>query len=230
VTLTNVTLADTIGGVTIVGGPIASLAPAAVDSTTFTGSYTLTQPDIDAGTFTNTATVSGTPPVGDPVTNTDSDTQNLGRTPAITLVKTGTLNDDDGQSGVTAGDTISYAFAVTNTGDVTLTNITISDPDAQVSGGPLASLAPAASDSTTFTGSYTITQADIDAGSFTNTATVTTTEGATDTDSDTQPLVPPRPPANVQSIPVDNLWALVTLTLMILVLGWLFGPASRRHT
>ena len=40
--------------------------------------------------------------------------------PSITITKTGTLNDDDGTSGVSVGDTISYAFTVTNTGNTTL--------------------------------------------------------------------------------------------------------------
>ena len=34
---------------TVSGGPIASLAPQATDTTTFTGSYVLTQADINAG-------------------------------------------------------------------------------------------------------------------------------------------------------------------------------------
>ena len=98
------------------------------------------------------------------------------------MTKTGSLNDDDGTAGVSPGDTISYVFTVANTGNVTLTNITLSDPQVTVSGGPLASLAPGASDSTTFTASYIITQSDIDAGSFTNTATASSDEGASDDD------------------------------------------------
>jgi hypothetical protein len=61
--------------VTVSGGPIASLAPGAIDNTTFTAVHTLTQTDIDAGTFTNTATATGTPPTGPDVTDTDDDTQ-----------------------------------------------------------------------------------------------------------------------------------------------------------
>ena len=106
----------------------------------------------------------------------------------LDLSKTGTLNDDDGIPGVSAGDTISYVFTVENTGNITLNNITLTDPDATISGGPIPSLAPGASDSGTFTASYDITQADIDAGTFTNTATANSNEGASDDDSDTQAL------------------------------------------
>ncbi len=46
---------------------MTTLAPQA--STTCTGTYTVTQADIDAGSITNTATASGTPPTGPPVTS-----------------------------------------------------------------------------------------------------------------------------------------------------------------
>ncbi len=68
------------------------------------------------------------------------------------------------------GDIISYTFTVRNTGNVTLYNVVVTDPQATVMGGPLASLAVGASDSTTFTATYTITQADLDAGQVDNTA------------------------------------------------------------
>ena len=193
VTLTNITLADTVGGITINGGPtIASLDPGASDSSTFTGTYTLTQTDVDAGTFTNTATTTGTPPVGGDVTDDDSDTRTLAQSPSISLVKTGTPNNG-GDGRMDPGDTISYSFTVTNTGNVTLRNITIDDIVAGVNiTGTITSLAPGAVDNSTITGSYTLTQADVDAGTFTNTATVTGSpdvgDDVTDDDSDTQPI------------------------------------------
>ena len=184
VILTNVTLSDP--GISISGGPIASLGVGVTDTTTFTGTYTLLQADIDSGSFLNVATVTTTQGVEDDATFT----QPLTQTPDILLTKTGTLNDDDGTAGVSAGDTIDYAFSVENTGNVTLTNVTLDDANVNVniSGGPIASLAPGITDTTTFTGTYTLTQADIDSGSFMNTATVTSGEGATDDDDDTQPL------------------------------------------
>jgi uncharacterized repeat protein (TIGR01451 family) len=194
VTLSNVTLADTVGGVTISGGPIGSLAPGATDTATFTGSYSVTQADIDSGSFTNIATVTGTPPSGPNVSDPDDDTQQLSQTKEIELVKDGTLHDDDGKPGVTAGDTISYTFTVTNTGNVILTNVTLADTvgGVTISGGPIGSLAPGATDTGTFTGSYTLTQADINSGSFTNIATVTGTPpsgpNVSDPDDDTQEL------------------------------------------
>ena len=197
VAVTDITLADT--GATVSGGPIASLAVGASDSSTFTASYTITQTDIDAGTYTNTATVTGDGTGTDDVTATDNDTQALATGASITLSKTGTLNDDDGIPGVSAGDTISYAFTVTNIGDMPVTDITLADPGATVSGGPIASLAVGESDSSAFIGIYAITQVDIDAGTYTNTATVTGdgagTNDVTATDTDSLSLeANPYPP------------------------------------
>jgi gliding motility-associated-like protein/uncharacterized repeat protein (TIGR01451 family) len=87
--------------------------------------------------------------------------------------KTGTLVDVDGNGLINAGDKITYSFTVRNIGEVTLTNVTIDDPKVTVIGGPLESLEPGESDSTTFSAEYIITQEDIDFGSFTNTATAT---------------------------------------------------------
>ncbi len=161
---------------------VATLAPAA--SADFTAVYVLTQADVDAGGLRNTATVTGTAPGGvtlnditddgddgDGNSSDDGTEFSFTATPGIVLVKSATLNDL-GAPGVDAGDTISYAFTVVNTGGVTLTGITINDPMVAVSGGPI-DLAPGTQDSTTFTATYTITEQDVLAGHTTNQATVT---------------------------------------------------------
>jgi uncharacterized repeat protein (TIGR01451 family) len=108
----------------------------------------------------------------------------------IDLDKTGTYVDSNGNGICNAGDTITYVFKVTNTGNVTLTNITVMDTIGGVTiTGTIASLAPGHSDSTHITGVYTLTQADIDAGSFYDKATVTGEDPAdndvTNTDEET---------------------------------------------
>ena len=166
VTLTNVIVTDPVA--TVSGGPI-TLAPGQSDSTTFTATYTVSQADVDAGLFTNTAAAAGTPPSGPAVGDSATATVTALQSPSITLVKTaltGVYN--------ASGDVLSYAFTVTNTGNVTLTNVIVTDPVATVSGGPIT-LAPGQSDSTTFTATYTVSQADVDAGAFTNTATASGT-------------------------------------------------------
>ncbi len=142
-----------------------------LDATTFTGSYTLTQADVDAGTFTNTATVTGTPPFGDDVSDPDDDTQALEQTPAMTLEKTASPDSFGG-----AGETITYTITATNTGNVTLTNVRIIDKMERGSldsltcrpAQPVAELPPG--EAVVCTGIYTTTQADVAAGSVTNTA------------------------------------------------------------
>jgi len=87
------------------------------------------------------------------------------------------------------------SFTVCNTGNVDLTNVSIDDNLVSVSGGPI-SLAVGECDDATFTASYSITDADIAAGSVDNSATVSGTapDGTTivtDTDTATVPLTPP---------------------------------------
>ena len=71
---------------------------------------------------------------------------------------------------------ITYNFTVFNLGNVTLSNIMITDPlpGLVISGGPIT-LAPLMNDGTTFTATYTITATDQQAGNVTNQATVTGT-------------------------------------------------------
>ncbi|MBT6682291.1 MAG: DUF11 domain-containing protein, partial [Chloroflexi bacterium] len=170
VTLTGVTVSDPL--VTVVGGPLASLAVGATDSTTFSGSYAITQADVDAGGVDNIAIASGEAPGGDvtdptdDITDDDTHTEPVPQISSIDLVK---LAD---RESAFEGDVITYSFTVTNTGNTTLTNVTVSDPLVTVSGGPLASLAPGTSDSTTFSATYVVTAADVAAGSFKNVATV----------------------------------------------------------
>ncbi len=141
---------------------MSTLAPGV--TTTCTKTYTLTQADVDAGTVNNTATATGTPPTGAALTATDSVTTPITRAPAITLDKTAAA-----PSGNTAGSTIAYTFLVTNSGNVTLTTVGVTDPKVGAITCPATTLAPGAS--TTCTKTYTLTQADVDAGSVINTAT-----------------------------------------------------------
>ncbi|TXD71200.1 DUF7507 domain-containing protein, partial [Aequorivita antarctica] len=183
VTLTNVIVTD--AGVTMSGAPI-SLAPGQEDNTTFTASYTITQTDIDAGMYSNQALATGTPQNGPDVTDDSDDnsyTENdptivtICNFPCIDLIKIGSYNGTDptGTCISAPGDLITYTFKILNTGNVTMTNVIVTDPLVAVIGGPIASMAPGAEDTTTFTASYAITQEDIDAGQFTNQAKVTGT-------------------------------------------------------
>jgi uncharacterized repeat protein (TIGR01451 family) len=173
VPLTNVTVKDTLlagAGVSVAPGP-QTVQPGGV--VVFTATYTPTQAEIDAGEVTNTATATGTPSVGEPV-ESDPDTAIVppDRTPGLTIEKIGTLNDLDGDGLIDLGETITYAFVVTNTGAVTLSGVTVEDPLVTVDEGP-QTLAPGGK--FTFHGTYTPSQTDINSGNVVNTATATGT-------------------------------------------------------
>ena len=179
-TVTN-TGVRTLTGVTVTDAarrrprcPATTLAPGA--STTCTGSGTVTQADVDAGSLDNTATASATTPAGEAITSApDSTSTPTATDTALTLDKqVGTPVDVNGNGRVDAGDTLGYTFVVTNAGVRTVSGIAV--VDSRLPGGvpcPATSLAPGGV--LTCTASYRISQADVDRGSVTNTATVTGT-------------------------------------------------------
>ena len=116
------------------------------------------------GTYQSATVTSGTSSASVPVALT---------APSIELFKSSILNDPNGDGFAQPGETITYHFPVHNTGNVTLTNIVVSDPSVTVIGGPIASLAPGATNSTALTATYTITAADMTAGQVSNSAAVT---------------------------------------------------------
>ncbi|MBN2388535.1 MAG: sortase, partial [Anaerolineales bacterium] len=104
--------------------------------------------------------------------NLDSATAHATLNPALTLVKGYVgYGDNDTSGGITEGDDLNYTLTMTNTGNTTLTNVEVSDPDLTPTSQTCASVAPGAT--CELAGSYTVTQADVDAGSFTNTGVVT---------------------------------------------------------
>ncbi|MFO1171903.1 MAG: autotransporter domain-containing protein [Hyphomicrobiaceae bacterium] len=168
-TLTNVSVTDPMNGLSSIAGcPVSSLAPEA--TATCTATYTVTQTDIDnGGPIANTATASSDQT--DPVTANASVTVN--RSPALTFEKSADVASIDA-----AGAVIHYAFKLTNTGNATLTNVSVTDSMnglSSIAGCPVSSLAPEAT--ATCTATYTATQTDIDNGTpITNTATADSTE------------------------------------------------------
>src|SRR5918996_3952839 len=159
VPLTGITVTDTkVASVTCSATTLAVGA-----SMTCTGNYTVTQADLDDpdGELNNTATADSdqTGP------ETDSHAIPLNQNPALTIDKSSTTT-----SITAAGQVVPYTFVVTNTGNVTLTGITVTDPKVGPVSCPETTLAPGAS--MTCTASYTVTQADINAGGdLNNTAT-----------------------------------------------------------
>ena len=185
VTLDEVAVSDPHAGLSAISCAPAqgsSLEPGA--TMTCTASYTTTQADLDAGSITNVGSVTGTPPTGPAVTDTDDAVVTADQTPSISIDKTASPTTFGA-----VGTPISYSFVVTNNGNVTLDEVAVSDPHAGLSAISCApaqgsSLEPGAT--MTCTASYTTTQADLDAGSITNVGSVTGTPptgpAVTDTD------------------------------------------------
>jgi uncharacterized repeat protein (TIGR01451 family)/LPXTG-motif cell wall-anchored protein len=163
VTMTGIAVTD--ANTTGVNCPATTLDP--TEPMTCTGSHTVVQADIDAGAVVNTASVVGTPPSDTPIPPVPSNEVTITgvQNPALSILKSSTSTQLP-----PVGDTIPYTFLVTNIGDVTITGITVTDPNTTGVSCPATTLAPGIS--TTCTGSHTLVQGDVDVGEVVNTATV----------------------------------------------------------
>lgn len=200
VTLTNISVTD--DNATITGNSnISSLSPG--NSITITAEHTVTYAEVDNGYVSNSATatvVFNNQQYSDISDDTDPNSPNGNDDPTITFIQQApelTVTKDDGfpltPQNLVAGDIITYTITVTNTGNVTLSDIVITDPNAtSISGSPISTLAQG--DSATVIATYTVTQADINNGSIYNTAIATTNYNSsvvTDDSDDTDPTVGP---------------------------------------
>ena len=81
-----------------------------------------------AGQYANLGTASGTPPVGPGVSHSDS-SHYYGATTSISLVKKTNGQDADSAPGpyILVGNSVNWAYDITNTGEVDLSNVTITD-------------------------------------------------------------------------------------------------------
>jgi uncharacterized repeat protein (TIGR01451 family) len=167
VTMTGIAVTDP--NATGLSCPVADLAASA--TMTCSAGHIVTQDDIDNGTVTNTATVTGDPPAGvAPITPVVSNEVTLVAlaSPALSIVKSSTAT-----TAPPVGGDLPYTFVVTNVGNVTATDIAVTDPTTGPVSCATAALAPAAS--ATCTSTHIVTQTDIDRGVITNTATATGT-------------------------------------------------------
>ena len=199
VTLTSVGVTDVptspAGGVIAtcqtLGSPIGTCSGATTtllprQTAVFSGTYTVTQADVDHGEIVDDATVTGTPPSGPQVTNTSN-------TVKVTATQSASIAIDKSASPTTvtaAGQIVTYTFTVTNTSNVTLTDVGVTDTPTPPAGLVIATCESLADPSDTctgdtttlvpgqialFTGTYTVTQADIDHGKIVDRATATGT-------------------------------------------------------
>jgi uncharacterized repeat protein (TIGR01451 family)/LPXTG-motif cell wall-anchored protein len=141
---------------------------------TCTATYVVTQDDVDRGRIENTVTATGTAGGGTETATNDETVTTVEQEPAIVLVKRATINDTDGTGHVDGladlGETVSYAFTVHNTGNVTLTQVAVTDPLLGTVTCAVDTLAPQ-TDTTCTAAAHTVTEADLAAGQIDNTAT-----------------------------------------------------------
>ena len=174
--LTGTTITDAL---TLNGSPIAltsgpTLTSGDVNSNSiledtetwiYTATYNVTQANIDGvGNLANTATFDTAQTVAQ---TSNTATTTITRAPALAIDKTYVISTDTGTPGAAdLGDVITYTYAVTNSGNVTINGVSVSDVHggagslSAITPASVASLAPGAT--TNFTATYTAVQTDID--------------------------------------------------------------------
>ena len=138
--------------------------------------YVLTQADVDTGKVLNVATATGTDPDNESTTsNEDSTTTDIARAGSLKIEKSAHLWDANDNKLADANETIKYSFTVTNTGNVTISDVKVNDPKIGAVICPETVLAPGESVTCEAEELYTVTQAEVDAGSVDNVATASGT-------------------------------------------------------
>jgi uncharacterized repeat protein (TIGR01451 family) len=189
VELTNFAFNDVLGFVDTTKRT-TPLAAGETDSTSFKLVYALTANDILTGKVTNTAEVLALAPKA-VVTKDTSDFENTTGDratetnlatlldPKIALLKNAQVVDSNNNGITDVGDRINYTFSVTNTGNVVLTDVEVVDaklapefaPNPALSeAGKIASLG--VNVTKTFSSFHIITQNDVNAGAYENSAVV----------------------------------------------------------
>ena len=164
VTLVGVGVTDTVPSLSAISCPDTTLLPGANETCSVL--YAVSQADVDAGGIHMAATASGTAPSTTVVHGTSNVTIPAIQGPAVAVTPSATPGSFFG-----AGTPLAFNYLVTNSGNVTLHGIGVSDPRTGLSAisCPNPTLAPAATESCTAT--YTTTAADVKAKGVHGTAT-----------------------------------------------------------
>ncbi len=158
---------DCGASVTLTPNTSSTNEPTSGSFVTCQATYTVTQQDVDHGSVTNSATASVFANDRNLTAGSVSVTVEASQKAELTLAKAANKS-----TFTSVGETITYTYTLTNTGNVTLdgqfsvTDNKIASVDCSAAGDHLA---PGAH--TTCTATYAITQADKDAGTVINTAT-----------------------------------------------------------
>ena len=137
-----------------------------------TGTYMVTASDVSSGSISNTGSATSTQVPG-PITS--SLRTPVAGSPAMSVSKALTNNSDPDASGsVTQGDVLTFRVTASNTGNIALTNVQVNDPLTTPSTTNCPNVAVGAT--CVLTGTYTVTAADVSAGSISNTGNATSTQ------------------------------------------------------
>jgi LPXTG-motif cell wall-anchored protein/uncharacterized repeat protein (TIGR01451 family) len=176
VALSSITLTDDrLGDITL---PLTSLLPG--EDVQVSVDHVITADEVDNGSVTNTATTTGLTPSASTVLATASATVTLPEQPDISIVKTADVTLAE------PGDVVTYTYVVTNTGNVTLSDVSVLDDVIGTILGSAAGTSLAAGESMTLTETYTVTEDDLRNGQVTNIASTqgTSPTGTLTTDAD----------------------------------------------
>jgi uncharacterized repeat protein (TIGR01451 family) len=176
VTLASVSVDDpSLGQVDCPQPPAPGLAPGAAVRCTGTMPHLVTQADIDAGHVDDTATAGCTDVQGNKCATSAPSSASVPATvanPSITIKKIADASTGD-TTPISLNETIAYAYELTNTGNVTLSTIAVSDPTIGSVTCPSPTLAPGTAETCTADNPHTVDQTDLNNGSVSDTATVT---------------------------------------------------------
>ena len=121
--------------------------------------------------------MSGKDPHGTPVTSSPaSATTPIAQTAALQLTKTASTTDVNGDFKIDLGDKVIWHLQVKNTGTTTLGSLAVYRPGGRAVTCPGGAAGARARSATCTVASHTVTQADVDAGVVSNTATASATD------------------------------------------------------
>jgi len=163
VTVDNISLVDDkIGTIDLGGQTSLSIG----ENITATATYTVAETDLP-GPLVNTATISGTDPDGNPITDNVTASVELAYAPSIQVTKTAN------PTSASPGENITYTYTITNNGNITIDNLSLQDN--KLGAISLSDITLAPGENITATATYTVTISDLP-GPIINTATVMGTD------------------------------------------------------
>ena len=182
VALTNVVVTDAL--ITPTGGTTPCASVAVGGTCTLIGTYVVTAADVTAGQVVNTGTADSdeTPPAVDELTTPVFE-------PQLSVAKALTGQSSDP---IVEGTTLTYTITATNTGDVALTNVVVTDALITPTGGTTPCASVAVGGTCTLIGTYVVTAADVTAGQVVNTGTADSDETPPAVDELTTPVFEPQ--------------------------------------